>query len=60
MTFRREVVRVVEIWSVLLHILVSFIDIINNSVYPRIVGVLQPHQTHDGHEEVVNHMALVE
>ena len=58
MTFRKEYVCVVDIWSVLLHMIVSFIDIIHHLLNPNIVGFPQSQQSHDWLEEVVHYMAL--
>ena len=39
---------------------VSFIDIINHLINPRLVGVPQSHHAHAWLKEVVHHMALLE
>ena len=44
----------------LLHMLVSFIDIINYFIHHRLVGVLQCHHAQEWIDDVVHHMALVE
>ena len=44
--FRVKYVCSVELWSVLLHMIISFIDIIQHLIRPRLVGVPQYHQEH--------------
>ena len=51
---------VVEICSLFLHMLVSFIYTIQHLVHPRLVGVPQSLQSNECLEEAVHHMALVE
>ena len=46
-TFRRGYVCVVEFWKILLHILVSFIDMIKHLIHPRIVGDPQSYQAQE-------------
>ena len=58
--FRRGYVCVVDIWSVLLHMLVIFIYIIKHLIHPRLVGVPQYHKAHEWLEELFHQMALVE
>ena len=57
---RREYVFVVEFWSMFLHMLISFIDIIKNLIHPILVGVTQYHNAHEWMEELVHHISLVE
>ena len=59
-TFRREYVCVFDIWSVLIHIFVCFIDIIQHLIHYRIIGVPHSHQAHVWLEGVVHPMALFE
>ena len=40
--------------------LVSFIEIINNLIHPKLVGAPKSHHTHEWLEEAVHHMSLVE
>ena len=58
--FRRESVCVVEFWGMLIHMLVSFIDIINHLIHTRLVYVPESHQAHEWLEEVVHHMYMAE
>ena len=60
MAFRRESVCVVEFWGMLIHMLVSFIDIINHLIHTRLVYVPESHQAHEWLEEVVHHMYMAE
>ena len=56
---RRENVCVVELWIVLLNMIVSKIDTIQDLINPRLVGAPQSHQAHSWIEEVFHHMLLV-